>query len=84
MAEHSDFQLDFTSKTNKGCQRYYIDSSLVEIWQPRHQRRKVYTAFEYNLTPCWDASVISLHRLVLFQAGIFCGAEGVNAHLGRG
>ena len=29
MAEHSDLQLDFTSKTNKGCRRYYRDSSLV-------------------------------------------------------
>ena len=31
MPQDFDLQLDFTSKTNKGCRRYYRDSSLVSV-----------------------------------------------------
>ena len=50
MAEHSVLQLDFTSKTNKGCRRYYRDSSLVDL----------YYSFDANI--CHQTNRQSLRR----------------------
>ena len=43
MLEDSDLQLDFTSKTDKGCRRYYRDSSLVLCREDGKDGLKFYT-----------------------------------------